>query len=668
MDFDVSRFRETFFQEAAEHLETMESALLSLRSAQSDDETLNSIFRCAHSIKAGAGMFGFDELARFTHTLENLLDQMRNGEVSTSAPLLELLLRSVDVLRSLADAAARGDAPSIAWEAVVAELSRASCANESVAPARVQAAGTQPVEVEYRIGFQPAAEMFNLGLDPFLVLRDLSQLGEVSIEADTSGLPALEQIDPETCYLGWRICLRSSAGLDEIHDVFAFVEDLAVISIDTSAQPGPQPSDSTAGPVVAEQALTQASMPQPAQPGRRPAMRESSIRVTTEKVDRLIDLVGELVIAQSMATQLLNGFTMDRLQSLQQAMIDMELRTRELQDRAMRIRMMPIGNIFSRFPRLVHDTAQALGKNVALRISGEETEIDKGLVELIADPLTHLVRNAVDHGIERPEDRLKSGKPAEGTLRLTAYHQGGNVIVEVSDDGGGLDTARIRSKGIERGLISPGEALTDEQIHALIFQPGFSTSDVVSAISGRGVGMDVVKRSVEALKGTVVIESLRGYGSTLRIRLPLTLAILDGLLLRIGEQTYVMPLVSIIESIRPRPEQVRGVGNCGEVVVVRKQPLPLLRLGQILHTPADVTDPSLGLVVIVEHEDRQLALLVDEVMGQQQVVVKSLETNFKRVQGIAGATILGDGRAALILDIAGIIAMSRAGGPSCVAA
>ncbi len=667
MDFDVSRFRETFFQETAEHLETMEAALLSLRLAQSDDETLNSIFRCAHSIKAGAGMFGFDQLAHFTHTLESLLDQMRNGEVSASAPLVELLLRAVDVLRSLADCAARGDAFCPGWEAVDEELGRASRTQETVATVPVQAPEPSHGEIEYSIGFQPAPEMFNVGLDPFLVLRDLSQLGVVRIEADASGLPALEQLDPETSYLGWQICLKSSAGLDEIHDVFAFVEDLAVISIATPAQTGTKPIDSASNPAVSGQASPQTA-PQPVQPGRRPAARESSIRVTTEKVDRLIDLVGELMIAQSMATQLLNGFTMDRLQNLQQAMIDMELYTRELQDRAMRIRMMPIGNIFSRFPRLVHDTAQALGKRVALRISGEETEIDKGLVELIADPLTHLVRNAVDHGIELPEDRLEAGKPAEGTLCLTAFHQGGSVIVEVSDDGGGLDTARIRAKGIERGLISPGENLTDEQIHALIFQPGFSTSDVVSDISGRGVGMDVVKRSVEALKGTVIIESQRGRGSTLRIRLPLTLAILDGLLLRIGEQTFVMPLVSIIESIRPHPEQVRGVGNCGEVVVVRKQPLPLLRLGQILHTPADVTDPSLGLVVIVEHDDRQLALLVDEVMGQQQVVVKSLETNFKRIQGIAGATILGDGRAALILDIAGIIAMSRAGVPSRVAA
>jgi two-component system chemotaxis sensor kinase CheA len=382
--------------------------------------------------------------------------------------------------------------------------------------------------------------------------------------------------------------------------------------------------------------------------------------VSTGKVDYLIDLVGELVIAHSMAAQIMNGFTEDRLPRLEAAMKELERHMRELQDRAMRIRMTPVGTIFSRFPRLVHDTGRALGKQVRFEITGEETELDKGMVERIADPLTHLVRNAVDHGIETPEERLAAGKPAEGSLRLSAYHQGGNVIVQLSDDGRGLNTDRIRAKGIERGLITAEEELSPEQVHALIFRPGFSTSETVSDTSGRGVGMDVVKKSVDALKGTVTVETERGRGCTVRIKLPLTLAVLDGLLLRVGEQTYVMPLVSIVESIRPRPEQVRDLAGRGEVVMVRKQPLPLLRLGRMFRTSAEVTDPAHGLVVIVEHDGRQMALLVDELLGQQQVVVKSLETNFRKVQGITGATILGDGRAALILDIAGLVEMSRA--------
>jgi two-component system chemotaxis sensor kinase CheA len=638
LDLDLSRFRETFFQEAAEHLETMESALLSLRAGQSDGETLNAIFRAAHSIKAGAATFGFDATTRFTHVLESLLDRMRNGEIDRSAALVEVLLRAVDVLRLLVDAAAQETEPPAIWEEVINELDRV----RGVQEAAKEAVAAPRQEPEYAIKFEPGPELLRLGLDPLLVLRDLAQLGSLTAKADLSRLPALESLDPETCYLGWCLHLDTSAGIDQVHDAFAFVEDVATVTIE---------------PVRAD-VPTAIAQPQP-QTGRRAAARDT-IRVSTDKVDRLIDLVGELVIAHSMAAQIMSGFTPDRLPQLEAAMTDLERHTRELQDRAMRIRMTPVGTIFSRFPRLVHDTGQALGKRVSLEISGEETELDKGVVEGIADPLTHLVRNAVDHGIETPAERLQAGKPAEGSLRLTAYHQGGNVIVEVGDDGRGLSTDRIRAKGIERGLITAEEELSEEQIHALIFRPGFSTSEAVSDLSGRGVGMDVVKKSVEALKGTVTVNTGRGRGCTVRIKLPLTLAILDGLLLRVGEHTYVMPLVSIVESIRPLREQVRDMAGRGEVVVVRKEPLPLLRLGRMFHIPAEVDDPARGLVVIVEHEGRQLALLVDELLGQQQVVVKSLETNFRKVEGITGATILGDGRAALILDIAGLVAMSCA--------
>ena len=435
---------------------------------------------------------------------------------------------------------------------------------------------------------------------------------------------------------------EAEASKDQVRDAFAFVEDVAVVSIEPASATG------TAAPT------------QPA-PGAalRTATREGSIRVATGKVDRLIDLVGELVIAQSMAAEIMSGFTAERLPLQQQAMADIERHTRALQERAMHIRMMPVGSIFSRFQRLVHDTALALGKQISLEISGEETELDKGVVERIADPLTHLVRNAVDHGIEPPAERQQAGKTPEGHLRLTAYHQGGNVMIEVSDDGRGLDTARSRAKALEHGLISAAEDLSEEQIQALIFRPGFSTADKISDVSGRGVGMDVVKKSVDALGGAVTLQTAPGRGSTVRIKLPLTLAVLDGLLLRVGAQTYVIPLVSIIESIRLRREQVRDVAGCGEVITVRKEPLPLIRLANILRVPREGAEPATGLVVIVEHDGRHLALLVDELLGQQQVVVKSLETNFRKVEGITGATILGDGRAALILDIAGIAAISR---------
>ncbi len=378
------------------------------------------------------------------------------------------------------------------------------------------------------------------------------------------------------------------------------------------------------------------------------------MRVATAKVDKLVDLVGEVVIAQSVAGQILSGFSMARLGELLAAFSELERNTRELQERVMAVRMQPIGGVFSRFPRLVRDLASATGKRVALTITGEDTELDKGVIEQLADPLTHLVRNAVDHGIETPEQRRRAGKPEQGMVRLEAFHEEGSVMVEVSDDGRGLDVERIRAKAIERGLIGPEEALEEDEVRALIFRPGFSTAESVSDISGRGVGMDVVRRNVEALNGVIAVASDPGRGSRFRIRLPLTVAILDGQLLKIGAETYVLPLVAIRESIRPRPQQLKEVAGKGEAVLVRGRPLPLIRLHALLGLEGAVTDAASGAVVVVEHEGRGLALLVDELLGQQPVVIKSLESHFRKVEGVMGATILGDGRAAFILDVAGI--------------
>jgi two-component system, chemotaxis family, sensor kinase CheA len=653
VEIDLSQFQETFFQEAAEHLETMEAALLRLQAGGGDAETLHCIFRCAHSIKAGAATFGFDAPTRFTHVLETLLDRMRTGETAASAPLLELLLCAVDVLRSLvAGAAGTGPLPD-GWLQLMAELERVPGGGKSVpggmnGPSAAAAVPAVPASSPsgYSIRFAPAPEMLRLGLDPLLVLRDLAELGTLTAEADLSRLPRLDALELDTCYLGWRLKLETTAEAGQIRDAFAFVEDVATVAI--------EPLEAAAAAPAAEASAAAANAA-----AKRPVVRET-LRVATVKVDRLIDLVGELVIAQSMAAQLVRDFTPGSLPHLQAAMADIDRYTRELQERAMHIRMMPVGSIFSRFPRLVHDTGKSLGKSVVLTIEGEETELDKGVVERIADPLTHLVRNAVDHGIEMPADRLLAGKPADGSLRLTAYHQGGNVIVEVADDGRGLDTARIRAKGIERGLIAADDELSDEQIHALIFRPGFSTAATVTGLSGRGVGMDVVKKSVDALNGAVSIETAIGRGSTIRIKLPLTLAVLDGLLLRVAAQTFVLPLAVIVESIQPRRDQVQTLAGRGEVVVVRKEALTLVRLSGIFGIDTPVTHPADGLVVVVEQDGRRWAVLVDEVLGQQQVIVKSLETNFRKVEGITGATILGDGRAALILDIAGVVAMARA--------
>jgi two-component system chemotaxis sensor kinase CheA len=481
-------------------------------------------------------------------------------------------------------------------------------------------------------------------MDPVLVLRSLSRLGEiVETRLERSRLPQLAALDPELCFLAWNLQLATDSRPEDIRDLFAFVEDGSEISIEEEID-------------VPEEGQPAAA------PAASPKVRESSsIRVSTEKVDRLIDLVGELVIAQSMAAQILAAFHAGRLPELQEAFDGIERRTRELQERVMGIRMLPVGTVFSRFPRLVHDLSAASGKQITLEMTGEDIELDKGVVERLSDPLTHLVRNAIDHGIEPSTERHAAGKQEQATVWLRAFHQGGNVIVEVADDGRGLDTSRIRKKAIERGLLAGGDALEEREIQALIFEPGFSTAEQVTDLSGRGVGMDVVKRSVEGLNGSVSIESEAGHGTRIRMRLPLTLAILDGLLLRVAAERYVLPLTQILESIRPHREQCKEAAGRGEVVVVRGEPVALVRMHRLFGVSGAVTDPSQGLVVLVEHQGHRMALLVDELLGQQQVVIKSLEAHFRKVDGVAGATILGDGRAALILDVAGLAQMLRAG-------
>jgi two-component system chemotaxis sensor kinase CheA len=494
----------------------------------------------------------------------------------------------------------------------------------------------------WRIRFVPSQDLLRQGMDPVLVLRDLSRLGEVlQMEADLSRLPSLASLQPDVCYLAWNVRLGSQAKESQIRDAFAFVEDGATLEIRLDAAGVAAPSSV------------------PPSPRAMAATESGTIRVATGKVDRLIDLVGELVIAESMASQVLLAFIPSDLARLQESFAEVERYTRELQSRLMGIRMLPIGSAFSRFPRLVRDLAAATGKQVALAIHGEETELDKSVVERMADPLTHLVRNAIDHGIETTEERIAEGKPPIGTIMLRASHQAGSVVLEVSDDGRGLDRQRILAKARERGIVGEGEDPTEDRIFSLIFEPGFSTAVNVSDISGRGVGMDVVKRSVESLSGAIAIASQPGLGVTFRIQLPLTLAILDGLLLRVGDQRFVMPLMSIVESIAPRREQLRQVAGRGEVIVLRGEPLPAVRLNRLFRVASAAVENAALLAVIVDHRGKRLALLVDELLGQQQVVIKSLETNFRKVEGAAGATILGDGQPALILDVAAVAEMAK---------
>lgn len=650
MQIDLNRFRDTFFQEAEEHLLHMETDLLRLEQGENDPELLDAIFRSAHSIKGASGTFGFEDLAHFTHALENLLDALREGKIEP-APVANLLMQSLDALKDLVEAAREGGpAPAnteeltrqlVAAQSGVANAIGANPASAAVATKSEPSSG-QPKS--WRIRFVPCPTTFQQGMDPVLVLRELSQAGEVlESGADKTRIPSLFELDPEICYVAWNLVLKTAKSLEELRDVFAFVEDGAEISI--------EPADKPAA-VNREAAVSEHT----SRAHREPA----SVRVSTDKVDKLVDLVGELVIAQSMASQILENFSLAALPRLREAFGELERNTRELQERVMGIRMIPVGSVFSRFPRLVRDLANSTGKQIRLELSGEETELDKSVVESLSDPLMHVIRNSADHGIEPPEDRRAKGKAEQGVIRLHTYHQGGNVMVEVTDDGRGLDAQKIRAKAVSRGMIAQDAQLSEAEIYQLIFAPGFSTAEKVTDISGRGVGMDVVRRNIEALNGDVTIASPPGSGTSVRLRLPLTLAIIDGLLIKVGHQIFVLPLTSVVTSIRPTKSQINGLAGTGEVVVVRGEPLPLVRLHKRFNIATEITDPTCGLIVIVEVQGRPLALLVDELLGQQQVVVKSLETNFRKVDGIIGATILGDGHAALIIDVGQLAQQDRA--------
>jgi two-component system chemotaxis sensor kinase CheA len=645
MQIDLKRFQETFFEEAEEHLGTIESGLLNLADHGADAELLNTVFRSAHSIKGAAGSFGFNELARLTHVMENVLDRMRSGRRAPDATLTQRLLRASDRLRDLVAATRRGDAATIATDDVVSELElELADGQPGAAPARDPAPAVVATHDErvVRILFEPESDFFRQGQDLFLLMRDLAGLGTIlAVECRRDALPRLEELDPETSYLHWTIRLRTSRTITDVNDVFMFVE--GACRLEVTVEP------SAAMPTAAVPAA--AGGREERRTGSQRRVEASSIRVPTEKVDGLINLVGELVIAQAMVNQAVSSFTMTP--ELEEALSVVQRSTREMQEQVMAIRMLPIGTVFNRFPRLVHDLGVQLGKKVRLEIEGAETELDKSVIEQLGDPLTHLIRNSVDHGVEEPETRLAAGKPEEGVVTLRAFHEGGNVLIEVADDGKGLDRERIRAKAVSQGLVREGDVLGDEEIHALVFAAGFSTATVVSDVSGRGVGMDVVKRNVEALNGEISLRSETGRGSRFRIRLPLTLAILDGLSVQVGREVFILPLLSIRQSVRPEPADVRTVlGGRGELFMLRGEQLPLLRLSRLFRIAGAVEDVTQGIVVVTEIDGRRFGVLVDDVLGQQQVVVKSIERNYRKVESVMGATILGDGRVAFIVDVA----------------
>ncbi|WP_281784165.1 chemotaxis protein CheA [Sinimarinibacterium flocculans] len=644
---DLARFHQTFFDESAEGLDAMEASLLKLTPDSADAETINGIFRAAHSIKGGAATFGFAAVADFTHLLETLLDRLRAGTRAITPVDIDVLLRSVDVLRSLLDFARAGrvDDATLA-EGLSAELRALLDGPASAAAEKTPPRADRPA-VGWKIHFAPHAGLFASGNDPLRILRELQRLGECRVVATLDTLPALDDLVAETCYLAWDVELRAACDRDDVAEVFAWVEDECALAIEplttAGAEPAPLPA-SVAPPAPPANAGTAAPV----------RVDSGSIRVATEKIDNLVNLVGELVITQAMLQQLAGSLDPVQHERLFTGLSQLERNTRSIQEAVMATRMLPVDFVFSRFPRMVRDLAGKLGKQVRLVTSGEQTEIDKGVIERISDPLTHLVRNAIDHGIETPGARADAGKETTGTMRLSASHQGGHIVVEVADDGRGLDRARILAKAAERGL-SVSESMTDAEVWQLIFAPGFSTAAALTDVSGRGVGMDVVKKNIEALNGVVEVASETGRGMRVTIRLPLTLAILDGMSVAVGDQVFILPLGAVVESLQPLPEQVKRMAQQGTVVRVRNEYLPLVDLREWFGLPGTKAAPHESIVVIVEAESRKLALQIDDLVGQQQVVIKSLEANYRRVRGVSGATILGDGRVALIVDVSAVV-------------
>jgi len=666
MTVDLTQFHDAFFEESFEALDAMEAALLKLDVGSPEPELINTIFRVAHSIKGGSATFGFSEIASFTHSLETLLDELRSGTMAVTVALSDLLLKSVDVLRAMLRAvqakqpidAQRVSDLQFDLEVAIAKKSEpaATPAMEPMAPgpAAHDHTGTPPaIAPRWRIHFRPYRELLARGNDPLRMLRELAALGELAVRVDAQALPPLTDLNPPDCYLAWSLELPGEVAEEATRQVFEWAEgdcDLTIERLQAATpQPAPPPPLAVVAPAPRQEAPAK---PEAAMSGLGDS---GSIRVSVEKIDELMNTVGELVITQAMLSQLGSHFDGPEAEKLRAGLGQLERNMRELQESVMRVRMLPISFVFSRFPRMVRDLAQRLGKRIELKLTGEQTELDKTVLEKIGDPLVHLVRNCIDHGIESPEARAGAGKPAEGTVHLDACHRGGNIAVEVSDDGGGLDKERILAKARARGLVGASDSLTDSEIHELIFLPGFSTAEKTTDVSGRGVGMDVVRRNVKELGGKVELKSEPGRGSRFTITLPLTLAIVDGQSVAVGTETYIVPLISIVESMQLKATGITRLSGHSEVLSFRGDYLPIIRLHELFGVEPRSRALHEGLVVIAEGDGRRVGLFVDDLLGQQQVVIKSLETNYGHIEGVSGATILGDGSVALILDVPGLI-------------
>ncbi|MCG9726356.1 chemotaxis protein CheA [Vibrio brasiliensis] len=670
MALDMEQLRKMFYEECRENLEVLEDVLLNLDPEHVEDESINTIFRAAHSIKGGAGTFNLLDISEFTHGVEAYLDLVRNQERSLSAETIDLLLKSGDCIHSMLEGHEQGSEVN---EDLKQEVSQKLLvllddnASESTSEQTQQPDAENETSTNsdqpWQIVFAPHQEMFFSGNDPLRILRELSELDtSCEISADTSKLPDIEAIESELCYLTWSATISGEVELEQIQEIFEWVEDECDLTIERLG--GNDVTSDIAGASESQPESPTVDTPvkkaEPEAKSTKVAKSDSSvssIRVDIDKVDSLINLVGELVITQSMLTEIGNDFTIEKLEKLKTGLDQLLQNSKDLQENVLNIRMLPMSFAFSRFPRLVRDLSSRLEKQVDLQIKGEQTELDKTVLERIVDPLVHLVRNGIDHGIEQPSTRLANGKPEMGVIELNAYHQGGSIVIEIQDDGAGLNCDKLWDKALEKGVLaedSRREEFSDKQIMNLIFAPGFSTAEQVSDISGRGVGMDVVRRNIEELGGHIEVESNLGEGSCFTISLPLTLAILDGQLVKVAGEVYVIPLLTIVESIQIDPACIKHASGGIELYRLREENIPILRLQDELEMGSS-GGLEQRILCFVEAAGNRVGLLLDELHDQQQVVIKSLESNYSKVAGISGATILGDGSVSLILDIQGLI-------------
>ncbi|WP_292045322.1 chemotaxis protein CheA [Massilia sp. UBA6681] len=714
MTIDISQFYQVFFDEAEELLAEMERLLLAVDVAAPDPEDLNAIFRTAHSVKGGASTFGLSDMSEVTHVLESLLDRIRKGEMALTANHVDAFLAAKDSLKMQLDGHRHGaavDQEAVAnVRMVLHDLAEGLVPHAPVvAPSYLTAEAKvhHPTEGAHRykielppveqrdisalvdeLGLMGRAKVTPLeggrsaiiittheSLDDIIAIcsfvlnpEDLKIFEAPALTLEQRAIEAAERkrIEDQQGYGFFDAddeTAAAASGGDELSDDergYGFFQPIEQIRAAAGITGEPKPAAAPKGPEALElsETASELALEKKAAAKKDPHAESSSIRVSVEKVDQLINLIGELVITNAMLEQRSGGLDPMTHERLLNSISQLGRNTRELQEAVMSIRMMPMDFVFSRFPRMVRDLAGKLGKKVDFITNGAATELDKGLIERIVDPLTHLVRNSIDHGIEMPAARVASGKSEAGRLFLSAGHQGGNIVIEVSDDGAGLNRERILAKASQNGL-SVSENMSDEEVWQLIFAPGFSTAEQVTDVSGRGVGMDVVKRNIASMGGSVDIRSARGFGTTISISLPLTLAILDGMSIRSGEEVYILPLSFVVESLQPALADIREIAGRGRVLKVRGEYLPLIPLYQMFEIQPRITDPSEGIVVILETEGKKAALFVDELVGQQQVVVKNLEANYRKVAGISGATILGDGGVALILDVAALVRSSR---------